>query len=160
MTVTDQSGDGIAGVLVRFAITAGGGDIEDASSVTDATASRRVGSWTLGSAGGTNRLSATAQGDGIANNPITFTATATVAPSEPDRLVFLVQPSRTEEEDRIEPAVQVAVVDSRGDVVPDRQVRGASSSCKAVRTTRGCAATCDERRVDGIADIQRSSRGS
>jgi hypothetical protein len=49
-----------------------------------------------------------------------FTATAGSGGTTPDRLEFLVQPSDTEEDRRISPAVEVAVLDRSGNRVTDR----------------------------------------
>lgn len=114
--VTDASGNGVGGVQVSFTVVAGGGGVTGGTPVTASNGVAKIGSWTLGASGGMNRLQATAQGSGIANNPIVFVATATIVP-EPRRLVFFVQPSRAEADKNIEPAVQVAVVDGQGDVV-------------------------------------------
>jgi hypothetical protein len=114
--VTDAAGRAVSGVSVSFSVIGGGGRVTGAVSTTNAEGVAAVDSWILGSNGGTNRLQAALQGSGIAGNPITFTATATatVAPRGPDRLVFRVQPSRTEEGEKIEPVVQVAVVNDVG----------------------------------------------
>lgn len=50
----------MAGVTVTFAVVAGGGSVEDASAVTDASGLARPGTWTLGPSPGTNTLRATA----------------------------------------------------------------------------------------------------
>jgi hypothetical protein len=71
--VTDAYGNPIAGVTVKFKVTYGRGRVTGATQVTDATGTATVGSWILED--GTNRLSATATGSGIAGNPVTFTAT-------------------------------------------------------------------------------------
>ena len=74
--VEDQYGNGVPGVDVTFAVTSGGGSTSGAAVTTDANGIATVGSWTMGSAAGTNTLSATATGAGIANNPVTITADA------------------------------------------------------------------------------------
>ena len=74
--VSTASGAAVRGVPVTFAVVAGGGSITGASAVSDAAGVAAVGSWTLGTAAGTNELSATA-----ANlPPVTFRATATPGP--------------------------------------------------------------------------------
>jgi len=75
--VTDGNGDGMAGVSVTFAVTAGGGAVSSAVRSTNSSGVATVGSWTLGASAGTNTLTATASGSGIAGNPISFNATAT-----------------------------------------------------------------------------------
>ena len=71
--VTDAHGNPVAGVTVTFAIVSGGGQVTDATPVSDANGVATVGSWTLGPVAGTNELSATV--DGL--TPVTFTATGT-----------------------------------------------------------------------------------
>jgi hypothetical protein len=61
-------------VQVTFAVVAGGGVVAGNTAATDGSGVARVGSWTLGSTAGENRLSAT-----VASNPsisTTFSATA------------------------------------------------------------------------------------
>jgi hypothetical protein len=74
VSVTNASGQPVAGVTVAWAVIAGGGSLAPASSTTSAagTASTR---WTLGAAAGENRATAT-----VAAIPaVTFDATATAA---------------------------------------------------------------------------------
>ena len=73
--VTDANGNGVPGVQVVFAVTAGGGSVGGATQTTAANGVATLGSWVLG-AGAINTLSATVAGSGIAGNPITFTASA------------------------------------------------------------------------------------
>lgn len=75
--VTDASGNPIAGVSVRFNVTAGGGQITEDLQTTDATGVARIGSWILGTAVGMNRLEAVVFGLQAA----VLTATATVGPA-------------------------------------------------------------------------------
>jgi adhesin/invasin len=77
VNVKDAFGNGVRGVTVIFNVATGGGSVTGASVVTGEAGSARVGSWILGTVPGTNTLTATASGSGIANNPITFTATGT-----------------------------------------------------------------------------------
>ena len=78
----DSSGDDVAGVSVSFAVASGGGTIAGTNPVaTNASGIATVGSWTLGSAPGTNTLTATAAG--LTGSPVTFTATDTGAPPPP-----------------------------------------------------------------------------
>ena len=72
--VRDQNGDGLSGVSVAFAVTAGGGTLSSAS-VTTGSNGRAQSTLTLGSTAGTNTVTATATG---ITTPITFTATGTV----------------------------------------------------------------------------------
>jgi hypothetical protein len=69
--VNDQVGEPIAGVLVTFAVTAGGGQVVTAAARTNATGVATAGAWTLGTAG-QNTVTATVAG--VA--PVQFTATA------------------------------------------------------------------------------------
>lgn len=73
--VADADANPVSGVMVAFAVTAGGGSVTGGSQVTGATGVATVGSWTLGATAGTNTLSATATGP----TAVTFTATGTAA---------------------------------------------------------------------------------
>jgi hypothetical protein len=64
------------GVSVTFAVFSGGGSATGTTINTNAGGAAQVGGWTLGAAG-SNTLTATVSGSGIAGNPATFTATAT-----------------------------------------------------------------------------------
>jgi hypothetical protein len=68
--VTDANSTPIAGVLVTFTITAGGGTVERKSAMSDLNGLASVGSWHLGQAPGTNTLIASVTG----LPPVTFTA--------------------------------------------------------------------------------------
>ena len=70
--VRDQNGDGLSGVTVAFAVTAGGGTLS-ASSVTTDSSGQAESTLTLGSSTGTNTVTATVSGI----TAITFTATGT-----------------------------------------------------------------------------------
>ncbi|HVC87411.1 MAG TPA: Ig-like domain-containing protein [Gaiellaceae bacterium] len=73
--VTDQYGNGVAGVAVTFAVATGGGSLTGGSATTNASGIATVGSWTLGTTAGANTL--TAASGSLAGSPITFTATGT-----------------------------------------------------------------------------------
>jgi alpha-tubulin suppressor-like RCC1 family protein len=73
--VTNQSGSGVPGVRVVFAVTAGGGQLSASEAVTDASGEAAV-SWVLGTTAGTNNNSATATVAGLSGSPVTFTASA------------------------------------------------------------------------------------
>ncbi|HET9947685.1 MAG TPA: hypothetical protein VFQ22_02050, partial [Longimicrobiales bacterium] len=71
--VTDTYGNGLEGVAVAFAVTAGGGSATGTGPTTGPDGVAALGSWMLGPAAGTNTLTATAAG---VATPATFTATA------------------------------------------------------------------------------------
>ncbi len=72
--VSDQFGNPVAGQPVTFTVATGGGSVTGGSATTNAAGIAAVGSWTLGTATGTNTLTATSTG--LAGSPATFTATA------------------------------------------------------------------------------------
>ena len=74
--VTDANGNGVPGVSVVFAVTAGGGSVTGTTQTTDATGAATVGSWTLGTTAGANTLSATA-----GSLSAGFAVTGTVGPA-------------------------------------------------------------------------------
>jgi hypothetical protein len=70
--VRDQNDAPLSGVAVTFAVTSGGGAVTGGTGLTNAAGVATVGAWILGSAGGSNTLSASS-----GNLPaVTFTATA------------------------------------------------------------------------------------
>ena len=75
--VTDSTSHPIAGIIVTFAVTGGGGHVSSGSGTTDATGRAAV-QWTLGGTPGSNSLSAAAA-IAIPGSPATFTASG-VAP--------------------------------------------------------------------------------
>ncbi|HXL07743.1 MAG TPA: Ig-like domain-containing protein, partial [Gemmatimonadales bacterium] len=73
--VKDASGNPVPGVAVTFSVSPGNGTIIAANQTTDAGGIAAVGSWTLSTTAGTNKLTAAAQG--LSGSPVTFTATGT-----------------------------------------------------------------------------------
>lgn len=69
--VLDAFDNPVPGLAVTFAVATGGGTISNPNPVSDAAGVARLGTWTLGYAGGANTL--TASRPGI--TPVTFTAT-------------------------------------------------------------------------------------
>jgi hypothetical protein len=111
--VRDGQGDPIAGATVTLAATGLGNVLTQPSGPTgeDGVAEGSLQAITPG----TKVISAVVSGD------ITIDETATievVVTPTADRLVFLVQPTDTEKDETISPAVAVAIVDDDGDVVP------------------------------------------
>ena len=75
VSVSDENGAAMAGVVVSFAVTAGGGTLSAATATTNPNG--RAMTWlTLGSEVGTNTVSATVAG----LEPVTFTATGNEDP--------------------------------------------------------------------------------
>ncbi|MFI5208572.1 MAG: Ig-like domain-containing protein [Gemmatimonadales bacterium] len=77
--ITDSTGLPVNNVAVTFAVTGGGGNIVTANVNTNANGVAQVGNWIMGAAPGTNTLTATVTGSGIAGNPVAFAATGASA---------------------------------------------------------------------------------
>ena len=75
--VNDGAGEPIAGALVTFSVTLGGGTITDSVQLTDTDGSARLGSWTLGTAAGPNKITAT-----VATLSVEFAATGVPGPAD------------------------------------------------------------------------------
>jgi len=75
VAVSDQSGSPVPNISVTFAVASGGGSVTGGNTTTNTSGVATVGRWTLGPLPGTNTVTATASGSGIAGNPATFTAT-------------------------------------------------------------------------------------
>jgi hypothetical protein len=92
----------------------------------------------------------------VVNGAVALTQVAevsvTLAPAEPDHLVFRVQPTDTEDDEPITPAVEVALVDADGDLVP---LSGVEIEIEFVREERNGSHQFDgdgtRTTVDGIA---------
>lgn len=76
--ILDADGRGVPGVQVTFAISAGGGSLENPSVMTDKTGTATLGGWTLGTAIGSNTIVGTA--NGVPGSPVIFSALATAGP--------------------------------------------------------------------------------
>ncbi|MFN0150356.1 MAG: clostripain-related cysteine peptidase [bacterium] len=75
--VRDQNGAAFAGAVVTFTVETGGGSVAGATDTTDASGIARAGSWTLGTAAGSNTLLAASAG--LTGSPVRFIATASTA---------------------------------------------------------------------------------
>lgn len=74
--ILDAKGKGIKGLLVKWRVGAASGSVVKDSSFTDVSGVALSGGWTLGTAAGTQTLTATANGV----SPITFTAQVAAGP--------------------------------------------------------------------------------
>jgi len=77
--VTDASKKPLAGQVVTFAISTGGGSLVNAVDTTNAAGIAQVGQWVLGGSPGVNTLTATVSGSGVGGNPVAFTDTGYAA---------------------------------------------------------------------------------
>jgi hypothetical protein len=77
--VTDAFGNGISGFAVTFAVVTGGGTLAGATATTNANGFTSPTTWTLGTAVGTNTVTAAATG--LPESPMTFTAIANAGPA-------------------------------------------------------------------------------
>ncbi len=92
----DADGNGVSGIVVTFAVTAGGGSVTGATPTTGSNGVATVGSWTLGSAVGANSLTATS-GVPLTGSPVTFDATgATFVSAFNIELQFILPPSQAQ----------------------------------------------------------------
>ncbi len=114
VTVRDAQGDALAGATVALSATGGGNVLTQPSGPTGADG---VATGTLlSNVPGTKVVAA------VVNGSVALVEAAEVAvaavPTLPNRLVFAVPPSDSEEDEPIAPAVEVAIVDADGNAVP------------------------------------------
>jgi hypothetical protein len=161
--LVDEAGNGIPDRAVTWVVGAGAGSVGSTTSSTDGNGEAQA-RWTLGSSPGTNTLNAVVSGVGV----VGFTATATSGGggggggSSPSRLEFRVQPLDTEEDRRIDPPVEVVVLDQQGNRVTDGRFRinlellGDDGSLKGDRSrqTESGVATFDDLKVDKDGDYR------
>ncbi len=114
VVVRREDGRPAADVVVRFAVTTGGGTVAQAEVMTNGAGLASPGSWILGTASGPQQLTATSPSKPGRN--VVFTAT--VAPGPPARLGFVVPPSLVAIGRAIAPAIQVEVTDRFGNRTP------------------------------------------
>ena len=120
--VADGSSRPMSGVTVRWAVTAGGGTVAPASSTTDA-AGHATTRWTLGTALGTQSVTATAG----AQAPAQFSATATSPGTAALISIEVTSPTGTVYEgDTVKFAATVR--DADGNVIPGRTVAWSSDN--------------------------------
>jgi hypothetical protein len=153
--VVDDAGDPVAGVTVDWVVTAGGGSITPASSVTgtNGEASTR---HTLGTAAGAQAVTASAAG--LSGSPATFTAAATHGAIT--EIVFMQQPGDAGVLRPIAPPVRVRLRDRFGNpatgatasvtmhIAPSTGTPGAHLSGTVVRTASNGEAVFDDLGID------------
>jgi len=138
VVVHDTFNNPVSGVVVQYAVTAGGGHTAQATTTTGANGQASM-TWTLGGAG-TNTLTATVVGSGISGNPVSFSATGT-ANGSPKSVVVDTgdgQTGLTGYAVNVPPAVRV--LDSAGHPVAGVEVKfavtgGGGSVTSATDTT-------------------------
>src|SRR5437660_854424 len=115
--VTDQYGNPIAGVQVTFTPATGGGSATGLSQTSNASGVATVGSWTLGTAAGTNTLAAATPSLTLVGSPVTFTAAGTTGTAA--QLVLLSGNNQTASPGSTLPTKPVVrVIDANGNGVP------------------------------------------
>ena len=120
--LVDAEGNGVPNRAVSWVVGVGGGSVSSATSNTDGNGEAQI-RWTLGPGTGLNTLNAVVSGVGV--GVVGFQATATSGGGgggSPSQLRFLVQPSDAEEDQHIEPAVQVEILDQNGNRVTDAEL--------------------------------------
>jgi len=102
---------GVQGVVVNFAVASGGGSLSKLTDTTAATGNATT-TWTLGSALGSQSVTAT-----VASAPsLTATLSATGVVGAAKKLAFQVQPSNVAANVAIAPPIQVVAQDTFGNV--------------------------------------------
>ncbi len=114
----DANGNGVGGVAVAWAVTAGGGSVSAPTTSTREDGTAEV-TWTLGPTLGAQTATATAAG--LEGSPVTFTATATVGAAT--TLAIVTQPSSSASSGvpfAQQPVIQLR--DASGNAVPQAGV--------------------------------------
>lgn len=114
----DANGNPVSGVPVTFAVTAGGGSQTGAMQTTNAGGVATVGSWTLGTLAGENRMSATAAG--LTGSPVAIEATGLAA--GPATIVLYGGSVIGSPSTALATPPSVLVRDANGNAVPDVSV--------------------------------------
>lgn len=116
--VRDSNGHNLAGITVRFTVTAGGGSIPVDTAVTDASGNATASGWVLGTKSGTNTLKA--QASGLTASVL---VTATGTPADPANLTLVgAQNFATFVSQSVASAPAVLVTDGFGNAGPGATV--------------------------------------
>lgn len=142
ITVTDANGNPIAGMVVTFAVTSGGGSLGSNSATTNSAGVAVVDRWTVGTTPGTNTITATAG----TLPPVTFTVVA--VPGAPAQLVIVTQPAGAANEVPLETQPVLHIRDRYGNLVPTATT-GVTASIVSGAGTIGGTVTVNP--VGGIA---------
>lgn len=95
--VTDALGNPVGGVSVTFEVGTGGGSVSGARVTADVNGIATVGGWTLGP-DSPNTLIASVAADGIAGNPLTFTAQVGSTPAFDIQVRFFASPTPAQQQ--------------------------------------------------------------
>ncbi len=140
--VSDNAGNPVAGVTVSFAVTSGGGTLQGATPVSNASGIAKVTSWTVGPTPGTNTVTATL----TEATPVTFTATTATPYAIQTQLIG--SPSSGEQA-----AVAAAVQRWQGIVVgdlPDHAINIPANTCFPGQPA--VSGTIDDIRIQVVID--------
>lgn len=150
--VTDQYGNGVSGVSVSFAITAGAGSIGATSVTTDATGAASAASWTLSTVAGPNGVQASSAG----LTTVTFSVTGTAG--APTSMVALSSTTQSAAKGSDVTPPSVRVTDQYGNNVSGVTVsfavtlcpiKGSRQDCSSIQPTSGQVSTS----ASGIASL-------
>lgn len=120
--LTDQFGNGVAGIGVTFARQENAGSLADSVVTTDANGVATSGTWVLGPLG-TYHLTATAVGQTMTGSPARFTATAEPPAGTPASVVIVSGDAQTGDVlSELPQTLRVRVLDAQGRPVPSLTV--------------------------------------
>ncbi|HYR06335.1 MAG TPA: hypothetical protein VEQ60_01125 [Longimicrobium sp.] len=149
--ITDQRGKPMAGLVVTFAVSAGGGTVAVASATTDAAGRASAGTWTLGAVAGVNTVTASHGGlrpvqfmaTGQARVPTTVTALSATTQTAPALAAVPEAPSVrvADQTGRVMAGVAVgfAITAGGGTVAPASVATNAQGVAAAATWTLGAA---------------------
>jgi hypothetical protein len=132
--VATATGAGVPGVPVTFTVTLGGGSVTGSSVTTDASGIATVGSWTLGTTIGENRLTATTAA--LPTAVVTFIATGSVG--APASITFS-RDSLLMDQWGDTASVSVTVRDANGNVVAGPTLTWSSGNTEVTTVVNGLA---------------------
>ena len=152
--VTDGFGNPVAGAIVTFTVTLNNGSVTGGTATTNAQGRASVGSWTLGSAAGLNRLTASVAGI----NPVVFEAQGL---AEAPSIVAVSPTSQSGILGAMVPRVpQVRVTNNLGQIVGNIPVRFAIAGGGDATVTGGLALSDPVTGIAAPADWRLGVAGS
>lgn len=153
VVVKDSVGNPVEGAAVAFAVASGGGSIAGATATSNASGTATAGAWTLGSAAGTNTLTASVAG---ASTAVTTTFTATGAALVASKLAITTLATAAVSGTPLNPQPVVEIRNSAGTLVAS----ATNAVTMSVVASGGLIGTTTVNAVAGVARFAGVAFGS
>jgi adhesin/invasin len=140
--IRDADGNPLPGIPVKFAVTAGDGEVSGETPLTGSDGVATVGEWRLGGQVGSNTLSASVSGQSLSGSPVVFSATAVPGTVSAERSTVTANPATIGASNGSSAStITVTARDAFGNPVPGVEVTLAASGGSENNLVQPTAAT-------------------